>query len=106
MTNRKKPPGRGTRRRPAQVVGRVQTGLRIERRVLGVLKALADLNDLTLGDLVEGIVLHALDGKLAFSERTLEKVGALRKIFELDLTAADSHLLVERAPERAKAKRS
>jgi hypothetical protein len=102
MTNRKKPVPRGTRRR----IERVQTGLRIERRILGVLKALADLNDLTLGDLVEGIVLHALDGKLPFSERTLEKVSSLRKIFELDLTAADSHLLVERAAERTKARRA
>jgi hypothetical protein len=102
MTNHKKPTARGTRRR----IERVQTGLRIERRLLGVLKALADLNDLTLGDLVEGIVLHALDGKLAFSERTLEKIGSLRKIFGLDLSSADSHLLVERAPERTKARRS
>jgi hypothetical protein len=93
-------------RAPRRRIERVQTGLRVERRILGVLKALADLNDLTLGDLVEGIVLHALDGKLPFSERTLEKIASLRKIFELDLTSTDSHLLVERSPERATARRS
>jgi len=46
------------------VVERVQTGVRIEKRMLKVLKAVAELKDMTLGDLLEGIVLHAFEGKL------------------------------------------
>ena len=49
------------------VVERVQTGVRMEKRLLKVLKGLAELKDLTLGDLLEGIVLHAFEGKCAFS---------------------------------------
>ncbi len=79
-------------------VERVQTGVRLERRVLGVLKALADLHGLSLGDLLEGVVLHAFEGKAAFGGPTLEKIEALRGVFGLDLRAEDSHLLVERRP--------
>ena len=34
-------------------VERVQTGVRIEKRLLKVMKALAEYHDLTLGDLIE-----------------------------------------------------
>jgi hypothetical protein len=81
-------------RRP---VTRVQTGVRIERRILGVLKAIADLHDITLGDLIEGLALHAFEGKPPFGPASLEKIRALRTAFDLDLTAEDSHLLTDRA---------
>ncbi|MCB9565284.1 MAG: hypothetical protein H6709_11830 [Kofleriaceae bacterium] len=68
----------------------------MERRLLGVLKALADLHGLSLGDLLEGIVLHAFEGKAPFPEASLDKIRALKDVFGLDLGAADSHLLVER----------
>ncbi len=61
-----------------------------------VLRALADAKEITLGDLLEGIVLHALDGKSPFSATTLKQVAALREVFGLDLTAEDSHRLTER----------
>jgi len=79
------------------VVERIQTGVRIEKRMLKVLKALADSLDLTLGDLLEGIVLHAFEGKAPFSKPTLAKVTELKKVFGLTLTAADSHQLKEQA---------
>ncbi len=78
-------------------IERVQTGVRIEKRLLKVLKALAELKDLTLGDLLEGIVLHAFEGKAAFSKATLAQIGELRRIYGLTLTASDSHQLKERA---------
>ena len=78
------------------VVERVQTGLRIEKRILKVLKALAEYYEISLGDLVEGIVLHAFDGKSPFQRPSLERIRALKKIYELELTARDSHNLVER----------
>jgi hypothetical protein len=83
-----------------RTVERVQTGVRIERRILLVLKAMAGAHDLTLGDLLEGICLHVFEGKLPFGPDSLERIAALRTVYGLDLTAADSHLLVENATSR------
>ncbi len=79
------------------VVERVQTGVRMEKRLLKVLKGLAELKDLTLGDLLEGIVLHAFEGKAPFSPGTLKEIEQLRKIYGLTLKATDSHQLKERS---------
>src|SRR5271169_2619497 len=77
-------------------VERVQTGVRMEKRLLKVLKGLAELKDLTLGDLLEGIVLHAFEGKTPFSPGTLKEIEQLRNIYGLTLKATDSHKLKER----------
>jgi hypothetical protein len=83
-------------RNPAiHVVERVQTGVRLEKRLLKVLKGLAEYLDLSLGDLLEGIALHALENKAPFKAATLDKIADLRKIYELDLRAGDSHRLKE-----------
>ena len=78
------------------VVERVQTGIRIEKRLLKVLKALAEYKDMNLGDLIEGIALHALEGKAPFGAATLAHVRDLRRIYGLELRAGDSHRLRER----------
>jgi hypothetical protein len=77
-------------------IERVQTGIRIEKRLLKVLKALAELKDLSLGDLLEGMVLHAFDGKAAFSRETLAQIAELRKIYHMPLRAGDSHKLKDK----------
>lgn len=77
-------------------VERVQTGIRIEKRLLKVLKAVAEDHDLTLGDLLEGIVLHAFEGKPPFSRVSLGKIAKFKELYGLDLTAADSHRLREK----------
>ena len=77
-------------------VERVQTGVRIEKRLLKVLKGFAELKDITLGDLLEGIVLHAFEGKAPFSKESLRQIGELRKIYGLTLRATDSHKLMEK----------
>ena len=82
----------------ARTVERVQTGVRMEKRILLVLKAIAGAHDLSLGDLLEGIVLHAFDGKQPFTEASRARIAVLKQAFDLDLTAADSHLLVEATP--------
>ena len=74
-------------------VQRVQTGVRIEKRILKVLKGFAEYHDLTLGDTLEGILLHVFEGKQPLSKASIRKVAELKKIYELDLTAADSHRL-------------
>ena len=77
-------------------VERMQTGVRIEKRLLKVLKGLAELKDMSLGDLLEGIVLHAFEGKAPFSSQTLKEIEQLRNIYGLTLRASDSHQLKER----------
>lgn len=77
------------------LVERVQTGVRMEKRLLKVLKALAEYHDMTLGDLLEGIVLHAFDGKSAFSAANLQRIKDLKKFYGLDLDSRASHHLTE-----------
>ena len=84
------------------LVERVQTGIRIEKRLLKVLKALAEYHDLTLGDLLEGIVLHAFDGRHPFSEETRRRIVDLKRIYRLDLDADASHRLLEAENKRVK----
>jgi hypothetical protein len=81
---------------PALEVERVQTGVKIEKRLLKVLKGLAEYHDMTLGDLLEGIVLHAFDGKAPFEKATLERIAQLKKIYALNLDSRHSHRLRER----------
>jgi hypothetical protein len=76
-------------------ITRTQTGVRLESRLLKVLKALATELELSLGDLLEGIVLHAFEGKAPFSPPTLRKIKALRSVYGLDLSAKDAHQLRE-----------
>jgi hypothetical protein len=89
-------PKYGKAARTPPEVDRVQTGVRLEKRILKVLKALAELKDLSLGDLLEGIVLHAFEGKTPFNAETLRQIAELKRIYGLDLKAADSHRLRER----------
>jgi len=78
-------------------IERVQTGVRIERRLLKVLKALAQYKSMSLGDLLEGIVLHAFEGRSPFTADTQRKIAELKDIYSLDLDAKASHLLRERS---------
>ena len=80
---------------PPYLVERVQTGVRMENRILKVLRAFADYHDLTLGDLLEGIVLHAFDGKCPFNAASLERLRELKKFYGLDLNSSASHRLTE-----------
>src|SRR5271155_2809251 len=77
------------------VVERVQTGVRMEKRILKVLKAFADYHDLTLGDLLEGIVLHAFDGECPFHPDSLQRIKQLKRFYGLDLDSRASHRLAE-----------
>ena len=91
-------PRQATGEAAARQVERVQTGVRMEKRLVKVLKALAELYDLSLGDLLEGIVLHAFDGRTPFSEESLRRIGELERIYGLDLDFRASHRLVEPGP--------
>lgn len=80
---------------PQFLVERVQTGVRMEKRLLKVLKGFAEYHDLTLGDLLEGIVLHAFDGKAPFSAASLERIRELKNFYGLELDSSASHRLTE-----------
>ena len=77
-------------------VERAQTGVRMEKRLLKVCKALADYYDITLGDLLEGIVLHAFDGKSPFEKKSLQRIADLKRIYGLDLDSRASHRMREK----------
>ena len=76
-------------------IERVQTGVRIERRILQVLKAIAAKHEIGIGDLIEGIVLHSFEGKAPFEADTLAFIEQMRTAYGLDMTAEDSHGLIE-----------
>jgi hypothetical protein len=80
---------------PRKVINRTQTGVRIESSLLKVLKGVAEYTDLTLGDLLEGVVLHAFEGKAPFSAETQEVIAQLKTVYGCELTASDSHQLAE-----------
>ena len=80
-------------------VERIQTGMRVEKRMVKVLKALAEYLDMTLGDLIEGIVLHAFEGKTPFNDKMLKKIREIKKVYDLDLDANHSHKLFEKKPQ-------
>ena len=76
-------------------VTRTQTGVRIESRMLKVLKALAEYYNLSLGDLLEGIVLHAFEGSSPFQGEDLNKISALKDVYGMDYDASSSHKMIE-----------
>lgn len=81
-------------------IERIQTGVRMEKRLVKVLKALAEYHDLSLGDLLEGIVLHAFEGKAPFGSESIRRIAELKKIYALELNASHAHKLVEAAVPR------
>ena len=82
-------------------IERVQTGVRMEKRMVKVLKALAEYLDISLGDLLEGIVLHAFAGKAPFSAQTLEQIARLKEIYSMNYGVEASHRLREITSEHS-----
>lgn len=89
--------GQSTQERQVPVE-RVQIGARMEKRMVKVLKGLAEYLDLSLGDLLEGIVLHAFESKSPFSEKTLRRIAQLKEVYGMDYGASASHRLTEAPP--------
>ena len=78
-----------------KMIERVQTGLRLERRIIKVLKATAEYLDISMAELIEAMALHAFEGKAPFSPQTQAKIAQIKAVYDLDLTAADSHQISE-----------
>jgi hypothetical protein len=75
-------------------IERVQTGVRIEKRLLKVLKALAEYMDVSVGELLEIIVLSSFEGTPKFSKGTLNKIADLKRIYDLDYGIEAANLLL------------
>ncbi len=82
-------------------IERVQIGARMEKRMVKVLKGLAEYLDLSLGDLLEGMVLHAFENKTPFTEETLQRIAQLKEVYGMDYGASASHRLTETPPRNA-----
>jgi len=80
---------------PKIKVERVQTGVRMEKNMLKVLKALAAYLDISLGDLLEGIVLHAFDGIPPFGDEMIARISKLKDVYGMEHDATASHRFVE-----------
>jgi hypothetical protein len=102
--SQKKKAGASASSRKRILVERIQTGVRLEKRLLKVLKGLAEYHDMTLGDLLEGIVLHAFDGRHPFSDQTRRRIDDLKRIYGLDLDSSASHRLMEIVEESGSGK--
>jgi hypothetical protein len=73
---------------------RVQTGVRLEKRLLKVMKGLAEYMEVPLGELIEIIVLSSFDGTAKFSKGTLSKISDLKRIYELDYGIEAAHMML------------
>ena len=80
----------------------VQTSVRIEKRTLNLLKALAENFDISLDDLLGGIVLHSFKGSSTFHEETLQCIATLKQIYDLVYDSSTSHYLFEEYQQKTR----
>jgi len=83
-------------------IERVQIGVRMEKRMVKVLKALAEYHDISLGDLLEGIILHAFENKTPFNEETLQRIVQLKEVYGMNYDVSASHRFTESTPGEMK----
>ena len=76
-------------------VERVQTGVRIEKRLLKVLKAVAEYYDISLGDLLEGMTLYSFEGKSPFNDESIKRIEQFKQIYGMDYDSTAAHNLTE-----------
>ncbi|CRK81202.1 hypothetical protein [Neobacillus massiliamazoniensis] len=76
-------------------VERVQTGMRMEKRMVKVLKAMAEYHDIPLGVLIERIVLRAFDNKLVFSEESLKKIKSIKEVYDMNYDSETSNRWID-----------
>ncbi len=77
-------------------IERVQTGVRLEKRVLKVLKGLAELHDRSLGEMLEVILLHSFENAKPFTTETLKAIGDLKRVYKLDYDVHDYKEFIEK----------
>ena len=89
-----------TGQEPQVAVERVQLGVRMEKRMVQVLKGLAEFKGMTLGQLLEETVLHSFEpakgheGQLCASphgKKSLEAIAALKRVYGMNYDAHASY---------------
>ena len=78
-------------------IERVQLGVRLEKKMVKVLKAVAEYFDVTLTELLETIILHSLEGEgvSAFADDVIPKINEFKKIYDMDYGVHDNSQFVE-----------
>lgn len=76
-------------------IERVQTGIRIEKKILKVLKGVAEYRDLSVGQMLELILMHSFENHPSFSKEGLETVKALKKVYGLNYDVHDYEKFIE-----------
>lgn len=89
------------KKQPHLAIERVQTGVRIEKRMLKVLKAVAEYNDQSLGELLEEIILHAFEGEgaSAFGPQGVQRIKELKKVYGMDYDVHASYRFLEKTTQ-------
>ena len=91
---------------PRVAVERVQLGVRLEKRMVQVLKGLAEFKDMTLGQLLEEIILHSFEaapgheGEMCASphgKKSFAAIADLKRIYGMDYDAHAGYRFRERA---------
>ncbi len=79
-------------------IERIQTGLRLEKRMVKVLKAVAEYYDMSMSGLVEEIVLHAFEGPgaFAFGKPAVKRIREFRRLYGMDYGVHDSRRFREK----------
>jgi hypothetical protein len=81
---------------------RIQIGVKMEKRMVKVLKALAEYHDISLGEMLESLVLHAFEHRLAFDEAILSRVEQLKRVYGMDYDVSVGHEFTESTTVQAK----
>lgn len=76
-------------------IERVQTGMRIESKILKVLKGMAEYRDLGTNEMLELILMHAFENKPCFSDDGFKAVRDLKKIYGMSYNVHDYQSFLE-----------
>lgn len=78
-------------------IERVQLGVRLEKRMVKVLKGVAEYFDVSLTELLESIVLHSFEGggANAFADDVIPKIQEIKKVYGMDYGVHDGDRFVE-----------
>jgi predicted DNA-binding ribbon-helix-helix protein len=83
--------------RTPNTVERVQTGIRLEKRLVKVLKALAAYYDIPLAELIEDLVVSTFAGRKPFSTAALARAAEFMRLYGLDLDSMPGAQAEERS---------
>ncbi len=76
-------------------IQRVQTGVRLEKKMLKVLKGLAEHQDLSVGQMLELILMHAFENRPCFGRGNMKIVKDLKRIYKLNYSVSDFKKFME-----------